>query len=490
MKKQSIRLLISISIIIAVGLTAWGLYLHLVIGHQWAGWTGFGEQSITKKTNEVKSSGGTVTTTETVTAEKQEGKTLWDWMGLLIVPTVLAGAAFLLNRGQKESELRATKNKQQEDALQSYFNQMTDLLLTHKLSESTENEKMRVIARARTLTTLRELDGRRKGFLMRFLVEARLIQEQESQLTYGEGDKLPVIKLQGAVLGDADLREMDFSRVRLSGVDLRGADLRQANLRDAVTDEHTQLDEKWQLVLNIHKQGILLPKDALRGKDLREANLRRADLKEVDLRGTDLTDANLEYVNFKDSRIDSRTRISPKWRTVWEIINQKAKLADLKGSNLRSAYLVVAPLNHGQLQKSDLTFANMRYAQLQDANLSGARLVLADMEGAHMPNAILEKASGVGVKLGEANLEEAILKGANLHGAKLRHANLVKADLSNAKLRKADLRGAKLVNAILDNTDLKGSEYDRETEWPSGFDPEKHGSNEVIEGSINGDTEV
>src|SRR5712691_7995737 len=45
------------------------------------------------------------------TPQYQRGKTLWDWMQLLLVPVMLAIGGFWLNQIQKERELRTTKQQ-------------------------------------------------------------------------------------------------------------------------------------------------------------------------------------------------------------------------------------------------------------------------------------------------------------------------------------------------------------------------------------------
>jgi hypothetical protein len=103
------------------------------------------------------------------------GKTLWDWMELLVIPLALAGGAFYLNRSERTIEREIVTDRQQEAALQSYLDRMADLLLKEKLSTS-NSEEVRKVARIRTLTLLRGLDARRKGLVLQFLYEADLIR--------------------------------------------------------------------------------------------------------------------------------------------------------------------------------------------------------------------------------------------------------------------------------------------------------------------------
>lgn len=91
------------------------------------------------------------------------------------------------------------------------------------------------------------------------------------------------------------------------------------------------------------------------------------------------------------------------------------------------------------------------------------------------------------VSLAGANLVEANLHGANLYKANLFEADLRRADLREADLGEADLRhlrhqrttqsfGVIMGGANLSEADLHGSTYNRQTQWPAGFDPQTAGA--------------
>ena len=133
--------------------------------------------------------------------EFQRGKTLWDWMQLLLIPIVLASGGLLFNYVQSTNEQRQVQQRAQADresaekraqtdreiaqegfreaALQTYFDRMSELLLDKKLRESQNNAEVRNVARTRTLSVLSTLDGERKGTLLRFLQESGLINGPE-----------------------------------------------------------------------------------------------------------------------------------------------------------------------------------------------------------------------------------------------------------------------------------------------------------------------
>jgi hypothetical protein len=184
----------------------------------------------------------------------ERGKTLWDWLELLIIPAVLAGGAMWFSRAEREAERGIADDRLREAALQTYLDRMTHLLLEKELRTSKEEDEAHAVARARTLTVLRQLDGERKGTVLRFLSEARVISKSD-----------PIVDLEGADLSKANLHKASLSAVNLCKVDLSKADLSEAMLYEA----------------DLHKAD-------LRGVDLRSAIVLGANL-DAELSGAKLT---------------------------------------------------------------------------------------------------------------------------------------------------------------------------------------------------------
>ncbi len=246
------RILIPVAVTAATAALAAGWLLRVGYRHSW---TGFGD------------------------------KKLWDWLHLLIVPTVLGSALLWFNFSQSNSEQEIAVERTREDALQAYLDRMSELLLDRKLGESAPQSEVREVARARTLTVLRRLDGERKGILLRFLRESELIVGPGAVVDLGgadlQGAYLHSAQLSLADLGDANLRGAvlwfaDLSGADLKGADLTGAQLWFANLKDA------------------DLTGANLTEAELTGADLKGANLAWANLKLADLKGADLSRANLK----------------------------------------------------------------------------------------------------------------------------------------------------------------------------------------------------
>jgi uncharacterized protein YjbI with pentapeptide repeats len=188
------------------------------------------------------------------------GITLWKWLKLLIVPAVIAAGGLWFNRQQRDRELEIADQRAHDEALQSYFDQMSQLLLDkdRPLRQSEEGDEARTLARARTLSLLTRLDGARKAQLVQFLYESGLIANDRR-----------LVDLSGA-----DLRRADLYHANLYGADLRGAHLYGADLSHA----------------NLYRAD-------LSHANLNEANLRWAALRRAFLSGTSLSGAGLIRTN-------------------------------------------------------------------------------------------------------------------------------------------------------------------------------------------------
>jgi len=197
-------------------------------------------------------------------------KTLWDGMELL-GPLILSVAILVAGNQFTEKRLafdrQLDESRKQDAVLQAYLDRTERLLLEQGLREASLRSEVRQIARTRTLVALRQLDGARRGELVRFLADSELL---------GAGDVGAVVSLEGADLSGAELSGADLEVVMRSGANLGGADLRGANLREA--------DLSW---VNLDGANV-------KWADLRGANLEGARLSGTDLQGADLSGANLK----------------------------------------------------------------------------------------------------------------------------------------------------------------------------------------------------
>jgi hypothetical protein len=151
-------------------------------------------------------------------------RTLWDWLDLLIVPIVLAIGGYLFTRCENRATQAAAERRAQDDTLQAYLDGMSQLLTDKELAlhSAQPGDSLSTVARARTLTVLSRLDGGRKGSVLEFLYESRLIDREQAFLD--ESDRIE--KRHNII----SLEQADLSGANLSGAYLTRAKLRVANL--------------------------------------------------------------------------------------------------------------------------------------------------------------------------------------------------------------------------------------------------------------------
>jgi uncharacterized protein YjbI with pentapeptide repeats len=207
-------------------------------------------------------------------ARVRRTRSLWDWLQLLLVPVILIAGLLWLNvqqdqtsvslgKQQRADALKIAQEQQQMTLVTNYMDRISDMLLHEKLLHSATIDDVRVVAQAETMTVLPQLDGKRKGMVVLFLMQTKLINNDFRVISLREAD------LRGAQLHGVDIRD-----TYLLGADLQGADLSGSNLSFA------------SLVF-AHLAG---------------ANMQGTNLQGAELSNGDLTGANLNGANLKDAQ--------------------------------------------------------------------------------------------------------------------------------------------------------------------------------------------
>jgi uncharacterized protein YjbI with pentapeptide repeats len=313
------------------------------------------------------------------------GMTVRDWLpivGALLIPVVVAAGTWWITWQQgkiadqrAEAERELAEQRAQDEALQAYLGQMTDLMLNEKGFRTSEpGDPIFTLARARTVTVITRLDSKHNKSVTRFLTESGLIGYDyqtgctQSDIALGDGCSKDVtgdVRLLSLLL-DVELRGADLEGAYLTGADFGAAILNDANLSNSVLYE-ASFTNAAQLI-----------RTDLSNADLGFANLSTANLTGADLSGADLSNANAGEVVFKSVNLSD------------------ADLSDatLNLSVFNSADLSGADLSGATLPGADLTEANLSGATLTDADLTDARGVASEeleqqaksLEGATMPN--------------------------------------------------------------------------------------------------------
>ena len=107
------------------------------------------------------------------------GKTIWDFLDLVIVPIALLCVAGIFTQAQHSTDLLIAEQNRQDAVLQEYLDDMGNLLLDQGLAVRLPSTLVltdpgyaaRELARQRTLTVLRTLDGSHRGVVISFLSE-------------------------------------------------------------------------------------------------------------------------------------------------------------------------------------------------------------------------------------------------------------------------------------------------------------------------------
>ena len=243
-------------------------------------------------------------------------KSGWEYLELLsalAIPVVVAVAAAWLTSQQSATQTQIAEQRAQDAALQAYLDQMSSLLLGKDLRASEESE-VRTLARARTLTVLGRLDPSHKTEVLRFLMEASLVQVEKCC-------KEPVIDLNRAALSDLNFQYARLDRAHLNSADLSSANLSSAELAYA------------------HLEAARLTGAA----DLSGADLSGADLDYADLSGADLSSANLSSADLSSAKGVTKERLEAQARTL-----SGATMPDGQKMPLEPELLKPGPISPGE----------------------------------------------------------------------------------------------------------------------------------------------
>jgi uncharacterized protein YjbI with pentapeptide repeats len=219
-------------------------------------------------------------------------KTLWDWLALLLIPILLAIGAWLLSHVEKETEKKIESDRQKQTMLNTYFDQMTELLLTHKLRLSVQGSEVRDIARTKTLAIFRGLDQGRKTTVLQFLYESNLIS------------KNPIICLNGARLNGADLDYAVLRKAEIRGAYFVNAMMKNSHLNDAyfMGCDFTGADLRGADLDGADLSYSQFVKAKLSNVDFSKANIVGVDFTGADLRGATITDKQRKEVAAIDDK--------------------------------------------------------------------------------------------------------------------------------------------------------------------------------------------
>lgn len=285
----------------------------------------------------IVSEGGTGFTFQT--GGTQQTRTLWDWLGLLLVPAVLVASGVVFNLIlSRRTEAEATTDRaiaderSREQNLRNFINTMQDLIALPS-SELDSNERLKQVARAQAIATATTLDSRRFDKVITFLIDTRLLNYVE------EDDLTDDIAFAGGDGGDSGSSAADQDSDEVSVVS--GDESNEASAFESIfTFEDADFE------------GVSWPC----------AHLQRLNLNSADLDNSDLSRAYMEHTTLRD--------------------------ASLRNTKLENAFLGDADLTGAELDRANFEKAVLENAVLRGASLEGTNFKGADLSGVDFRGAI------------------------------------------------------------------------------------------------------
>jgi hypothetical protein len=357
---------------VVVGIVVWAGYMR------WPTYSGFGGGIVETNTTTTTPGNKTVEVTE----QTQPARKVWDWLALVGIGSALTLGGWIITRKQREREEAVAIERAQDEALAAYLDQMSNLVVDHKLgyehedsaegtvhkliawlqttpawpgpgedqneeSDRKEQDRLLKVAQARTIAILLGLDSDHKRRPLKLVYELGLIKKngtnngalielKNAGLDHANLSELslPTANLSRADLRVSDLSGDDLSQTDLSLADLRGADLRRANLKEAALTGANFLpyDERDPERWSLHNLATIknLSKENFRPRKLRPGNRRFR----ITARDGRLTTTELAITNLGE--------------------------AILAGAHLRNAYLCGADLRDADLSGADVRGADLR----------------------------------------------------------------------------------------------------------------------------------
>lgn len=152
-------------------------------------------------------------------------KHLWDFVELLIIPLALTSITIIITHFWKRKDSEAMLENQREDLLQQYFKETKELILEKELLNKSNYSPESVFANVLTINLLKRLDGYRKGFVLTFLTNTKLIVKKKPGNQSRDNTTPPIY------LKDADFSDVEVERyTTFVGINMTSAIFRRSKL--------------------------------------------------------------------------------------------------------------------------------------------------------------------------------------------------------------------------------------------------------------------
>jgi uncharacterized protein YjbI with pentapeptide repeats len=326
------------------------------IGRLW--WPNFfgAVTDTTTTTANYTSSRGQESMREIKTVEQRQKVTWWQFVGVFAIPLggglLIAWGGYKFSQKQRDRDEVLENQQAQDTAIQSYIDQMSDLLVDRHLRSLPKGSDIHRLAEARTSEVLLGLDGERKRRPLKLIYGLGLIN---NRLHTAQRDGAP-LDGENPSPNNPYTGERDGTLLDLENLSLDHADLTELRLRDAC-----------------------LSFADLRGANLQGSDLRGANLSYADLRGANLTNANLSTVNLSGANLLPYDEYEPARLSLHNLKDHPLPTDNYLQSLAKPHRRLPRWVKHRLLRREGVTFTNLTDAKLDGANLTGAILANADL---------------------------------------------------------------------------------------------------------------
>lgn len=290
---------------------------------------------------------------------------------------------------------------------------MAELMLSTNFT--LKDQMISTVIRAKTLTTLGQLDGKRKTHIVRFLYEAQMINVEQPSIN----------------LADADLSYVDLTKYKLIDVSFSQSNLVGAIFRGTILN-------------NVNFTGVQLS-----GASFHECKMTNIIFNTANLSNASFVGAGLYYVYFCHAIITDAdfTTISAShvhW-FVAEGNNTIFNEADMFGMDFTHSYLI----NASFVKTRSIHLAVMRNATLYQANFTGAETGGANFAYLNLSGSIFDGSKSDAATFYGADLQSSKWLNATVRNVDFSFANLLDASITDNQIRQAWIVfGAILPNGI------------------------------------------
>lgn len=227
-----------------------------------------------------------------------EPKKLWDWLDLLIIPLSVAIIGWIYKEYEKSKDEKKDFENKQNETLDSYFRVISDLIIKSNLLDINLNKESKIIARTRTIVAIEILNDERKGQVLQFLYESKLINNNIIELL---GANFKSSEVSGIVLKDTTIKgvyfcDSKFIRSYLDRSVFTACDFTNSDFSDS-SMQNTNLS--YTKLINCKLINI----------DLTTVDFEGADLTNADLTNSIILESQLKKIFIKKNIKLNKTKI-------------------------------------------------------------------------------------------------------------------------------------------------------------------------------------